>query len=209
MGRYMDFYNSIQSPIEQEGFIEKLLDCCDKKLNPKWLTLLYQIYGKTMHFQEGRKWQNPKGVDLLYSSVFNDWKNAMVTKLDYEWYMLYFDGKIDDNFDQIHRLVDILKKVPDAKTRQDIQLFKNGLDEESWKAYEKYSYDSFCNNTGDYLESEKITVFKDKRFDVEHRLYINVKGEDLHEFIYTFISICKKYQLPYSIKYYDPFFVKS
>ena len=160
--------------------------------------------GLTSVYQDSYEmYYNPEACNELYSTLFNSWKKQMITRTTKDWNKIIAEGTVEGD---IFELVEYLKTIPDVKTEKDAKNIIFWQEDERLKQLmSKYGCFSSSWNFGTYLESDRTTAFRDKKYKTEHRLYINVPGVYQHEFIRKFIDTCEEKNLPYYIKYYEDY----
>lgn len=189
----MELYNGIQNPLDQKNFMDDLLT-------------MYRDYGKMysafteFYKEDDTMFYNPSAAAKLYSTIYNNWKKRMTTRTITEWNRLIAEGKVEKD---IFELVEYLKKIPDETTEEARIKGRWSEDERLRELLRKYGCFTSSWNSGEYIRSVYTSGYQEEKEPTEHRLYINVPGIYLHEFMLEFIKECEKKGLPYYIKYYE------
>ena len=190
--KYIDFYNKIKDPISAEENIRRILEVYSNDSN--FSCNNYYHPEEEAHYDSSQ-------FDELYLGLYNRWKKIMLERSTEEWEELIKEGKVERD---IYDFIEILKKLPDIHNGRDVRRLGNSIEnEQESKLVKKYKPLSLSWNSGEYIESRPVSGFKDKKIEVEHRLYFNVSGEDQHRFVIAFIGECEKRGLPYYIKLFE------
>ena len=192
-----DIYNNSLNPIDDKATMEKLLEAYSN-LNG------HSFYSKLVDFTVKDKIHGRYNVyysDKLFSTLFNKWKNSIVSMTRPEFIDLYLNGSYGQDLVVLRKF---LKTVEDVKTQKEANeiMYHKYDDEVLNEAMDKYRYTAFGEGSGwEHINSRYLTAKKDKHPNIEHRLYLNTNSTDTHELLCYFIEKCDKYKIPYYYKF--------
>lgn len=194
--KYIDIYNHIIDPLEDEETYDKLAEAFGKQKPGRFYNELINV-NPTEY--SGYIMSSDKEDFDIY--IFNKWKNAITSLTSEEIKTLTKQGLLDD---QINTLKKYLETVSDVTTeeeykREHMRMFKEdeleaALDKYHWSSYGAYS--SWAHINSRYLNGQR-----NWDFPVEHRLYLNVSGVDVYKIINQFMKKCDENNLIYYFKF--------
>lgn len=193
----IDIYNNSLNPIDDKATMKKLLEAYSN-LNG------HSFYSKLVDFTVKDKIHGRYNVyysDKLFSTLFNKWKNSIVSMTRPEFIDLYLNGSYGQDLVVLRKF---LKTVEDVKTQKEANeiMYHKYDDEVLNEAMDKYRYTAFGEGSGwEHINSKYLTAKKDKHPNIEHRLYLNTNSTDTHELLCYFIEKCDKYKIPYYYKF--------
>lgn len=183
---HMNFYHSIKNPLDNNEILSIIINSYDKDDKRGGL---YQTLTHTYTNQKQFKGKIITSArDNVYASLFNKWKHNI----------LRLDKENKFNIDSRYKtLANKLSNIEDIKT---------------YKEYMRCLTDDFiCDNCfnsigmfsgWEHFASKYIEVGSSRRLNkLDHRLYINLEGFVLYDFINTFLMKCYEKKLPYYFKF--------
>ena len=138
--KYMDIYEKIKNPLEDEKVIEELLDAY---VDPAFFyTALTNRYSK----DETRYYSISK-CDALYTLLFNTWKKEMLSISRSSYEQAIRNGLYQKD---VYKVLELLRKTPDVSTQQEATqiLTKQYSDKELTAAMQKYRWDNIGLESG-------------------------------------------------------------
>lgn len=106
--KYLNFYNRIQNPLDEEKVLEELISAYSEGHG------FYSELTKRNSKNKPRRY-NPPDCDDLHAFLFNTWKKEMLS-ITREQYEQAIKDKLYDN--DIFKFVRYLSTVPDVKTKK-------------------------------------------------------------------------------------------
>ena len=191
--KYLNFYNRIQNPLDDEKVLEELISAYSEGHG------FYSELTKRNSKNKPRRY-NPSACDDLHAFLFNTWKKEMLS-ITREQYEQAIKDKLYDN--DIFKFVRYLSTVPDVKTKKEAtqileQQFK---DKELGDAMEKYRWDAIdLYGSWTHIHSRYVHAKKVKSNPIEHRLYLNMAPTDVHTMSKIFLEKCIAKRIPYYFK---------
>ena len=198
--KYIDIYNNISNPLDDEGILDELSEAYANK-QFKLGGFYGSLVGTTEKEYVGK--YNPDESDKFYATVFNKWKNGIVSLTKEEFESLKARKSYDD---RLIKLRNYLKTVPDVTTEEEATEIMNQRfeDEDLNSAMEDYRWDSISMGTGwTHVKSRYLNGKRGNSFPVTHRLYLNVEPVDVHKLATELIKKCDEYNVPYYFKFDD------
>ncbi len=195
---YIDIYNNISNPLEDESVLDVLSEVYANRQFK--LGGFYGSLVETTDKEYVGKY-NPDESNKFYAIAFNKWKNAIVNLTKEEFENLKSRKSYDD---RLIKLRNYLKTVPDVTTKKEASKIMNQSfqDEDLNSAMEDYRWDSTSFLTGWlHVKSRYLNAKKGKDFAISHRLYLNIEPVDVHKIANKLIKKCDEYNIPYYFKF--------
>ena len=135
--KYMDIYNGVTNPLDED----RVLDILAQAYSQRHFGLggfYSQLVTTTEKEYKGR--YNPEEYNKFYATVFNKWKNGIVSLTKEEFEELKARKSYDD---RLIKLRNYLKTVPDVKTEEEARKIMNQdfNDDDLNNAMEDYRWD--------------------------------------------------------------------
>lgn len=197
--KLMEFYDSINNPIDDDQVIEELIACYANR--SKGVGGFYGQITETVDKKTGVNYKDD--VDKFHSMMFNKWKNRIVSMTDESLKRAYGDVRYNK---YISKLKDYLKTIPDVSTKEEANkiLYSKKDDSDLEEAFSRFSWSSVGFSTGWIFAISCYTNPNEiLSFNVEHRLYINTESLDTYKFANLFIEKCDEHKMPYYFKFDD------
>ena len=138
-----------------------------------------------------------KNNNDLYVYLFNLWKNNLLS-------ISYDDvksGKYDITY-EIMPVINYLKRIPDAKSKEDVDRYLNPKDNEVRLFINKYSFDSGFYSFWHKIDSKGLTAIN-SNLNIDSFLTLNIKRYDVPKFSKLFTTLCLEQNIPFSYRYND------
>lgn len=136
-----------------------------------------------------------KNNNDLYVYLFNTWKNNLLN-ISYEDVK---SGKYDVTF-EIMPVINYLRRIPDAKSIDDVVKYLNPKDNEVKLFLSKYSFVSNMDSFWPTIESKGLTAVNNN-LSMDGFLTLNIKRYDVPKFSKIFTRMCLEQNIPFSYKF--------
>lgn len=136
-----------------------------------------------------------KNNNDLYVYLFNTWKNNLLN-ISYEDVK---SEKYDVTF-EIMPVINYLKRIPDAKSIDDVVKYLNPKDNEVKLFLSKYSFVSNMDSFWPIFESKGLTAVNNN-LSADGFLTLNIKRYDVPKFSKIFTRVCLEQNIPFSYKF--------
>lgn len=202
MGKLMDIYQNVQSPIEDLGNLKRIIQIYSNSAKEG-----YNFYSELVQTTE-KKYANQyiqENSDALMSGIFNIWKNNIIN-MTLDEYKIFYDGKGNFSDRDFCALKKYLSTIDDVKTSEEVenimQIGHNNTELDN--AIKKYTFEVKQGSLFDkwnYIDSKKLV--QRATTPIQHRLYLNIERPYIELVLAPFLVEVDKRNLEYTIKYSD------
>ena len=185
-------YNNIKNPLDNPNVMSDIIDAYSKSANLE--TALLRVNSEQKEVKN-----NQEEVDKLHSTLFNSWKNSILTLKPNEIKTAISRGIYDKS---IYKLYDFLRVTPNVSTASEATkiLTADYNDPELLQAVEKYRWNNTSTFKETIINAKDVYAQKFPSQKPEHILYINSANYDTHRLANAFIEKCTNMNLPYYFK---------
>ena len=194
MGYYEDLYNSMSNPLDNDQFLDYLIDCYSDSKN---------IYNSITRFNLSQKQYHkgeyyPAKRDAFWVKMFNIWKSSVLSLSDKQ--ISYAQQNNPGYYGRLVELINYLKSMPEVKTADEFWALAN--DENN--LISRYGFQTLGEYSSWYhIDSAELSFHKHRRPPVEHRLYINGESIDTFDIASLFTDKCMEVGIPFYYKFDD------
>ena len=194
MGYYENLYNSISNPLDNDDFLDYIVDCySDGKTIYNSITK-YNLSQKQYHNGE----YYPEKRDAFWVKMFNIWKNSVLSLTESQ--IRYAKQANPDYYNKIDELVYYLKNMPEIRTAQEFWALAN----DDNNLISRYGFQTLGQySSWNHIDSAELSFYRHRRPPVEHRLYINSESTDTEDIASLFTDKCMERGIPFYYKFDD------
>ena len=137
--------------------------------------------------------------DKYYSSIFNEWKKAVIDMPQSHYVKMVAAKKFGEDF---RAMREVLKKTKDMHTKQEVLDFLYKFNtKETIEALEKYNPFDQAGMSWTYITNRYVDARQSVGFPVQHRLYLNIDGSYVHKVANYLRSYAKHNGISYEFKF--------
>lgn len=178
MNQFLGLYKNCKNPLYEDDIMAEIVLAYTKE---------HYLYDELVKIGAENKEQTEypaKDRDLLYSVLFNLWKQNVINM-----------ESDTEKVPYLEKLKKRLKKQPDIHTYKEFcEISRNN------PFIANYSI-VYPDKDWVYLSSKNINATREKDLNPQFRLYINADARDLYKLVSIFIYRCYKKGLPYDLKF--------
>jgi len=190
----MDFYHQIPNPLDNDDIFMSIIDayCSDKSF---YNAITRTITKKTPNKITGR--YTRADADSFYTLLFDCWKKNIIDS--YQKNLVTPENRSD-----CYRTIQVLKNF-NPTTRGEVENFFLGRTIKDLKVkdfVERTRWNRCGEFSGwDHIDSSYIFLGRQKRYPIEHRLYINCDSTSLYRLMTKFVQKCLTKKLRFYFKF--------
>ena len=193
MGYYEYLYNNISNPLDNDDFLDYIIDCYSK--NNSIYNSVTEFYLSQKKYHNGEYYPNKR--DAYWVKMFNIWKANVLAVSD------SITSSNTYNSQHYHSEVDLanyLRNLPEIKTADEFWALAN--DENNLIG--KYGFQTLGQYTPwHHIDSAKVCFDRHQRPPIEHRLYLNSESTDTFDIASLFTDKCIERGIPFYYKFDD------
>ena len=193
MGYYEDLYNNISNPLDNDDFLDYIIDCYSDNKSIYNSITKYHLSQKKYHNGE----YYPAKKDAYWVKLFNIWKANVLVVSDNITSSPTYNPK---HYHSEVALANYLRSLPEIRTADEFWALAN--DENNLIG--KYGFQTIGQYTPWYhIDSAKLCFDRHRRPPIEHRLYLNSESVDTFDIATLFTDKCMERGIPFYYKFDD------
>lgn len=186
MGYYEDLYNNISNPLDDDAFLDYIIDCYSDNRSIYNSITKYHLSQKKYHNGE----YYPAKKDAYWVKLFNIWKNSVLS--------LSNNNRVHNG--ELGELINYLRNMPEVKTADEFWALAN--DENN--LISRYGFQTLGEYSSWYhIDSSELSFHTHSRPPIEHRLYLNSESIDTFDIATLFTDKCMQRGIPFYYKFDD------
>lgn len=193
----IELYNNIENPIDNSEVIKKIIAAYKNS----YYNSLYSelIKEKEEQIEDQKQEIDSTDADIFYVMLFNKWKNNIITLSEREILNLDYVNIYPE--EDIKRVIEYLKTIPDLSTKKEIEETLSSEDEKLNKSFERCNLLAFRDKSSHiYVSSEELTGYRNRESNNDHRLYLNLQLQDIFKIGRYILEKCEERGLSYEYK---------
>ena len=193
MGYYEDLYNSIANPLDNDAFLDYIIDCYSDNKSIYSSVTKFNLSQKQYHRGE----YYPYKRDAYWVKMFNIWKANVLAVSDSITSSPTYNPK--QYFSEVD-LANYLRRLPEIRTADEFWALANDDD----NLIGKYGFQTVGQYTPWYhIDSAEVCFGRHRRPYIEHRLYLNTESTDTFDIASLFTDKCMERGIPFYYKFDD------
>ena len=193
MGYYEYLYNNISNPLDNDAFLDYIIDCYSNNDGIYNSVTKFNLSQKQYHRGE----YYPDKRDAYWVKMFNIWKANVLAVSDSITSSTTYNPK--HYYSEVD-LANYLRSLPEIRTADEFWALAN--DENN--LISKYGFQTLGQYTPwHHIDSAKVCFDRHQRPHIEHRLYINSESTDTFDIASLFTDKCMARGIPFYYKFDD------
>ncbi|MBR2711393.1 MAG: hypothetical protein IKE89_02875 [Bacilli bacterium] len=193
MGYYGNLYNSISNPLDNDAFLDYIIDCYSNNNDIYNSATKFNLSQKQYHRGE----YYPDKRDAYWVKMFNIWKANVLAVSDSITSSTNYNPK--HYYSEVD-LANYLRSLPEIRTADEFWALAN--DDNNLIGI--YGFQTLGQYTPwHYISSSKLCFGRHQSPHVEHRLYINCECTDTFDIASLFTDKCMERGIPFYYKFDD------
>ena len=194
MGYYGNLYNSISNPLDNDAFLDYIIDCYSNNKSIYNSITRYHLSQKKYHNGE----YYPAKKDAYWVKMFNIWKNSVLSLNRNQ--INYATTNNPGYYGDLGKLINYLRNMPEVKTADEFWALAN----DDNNLISRYGFQTLGEfSSWHHIDSSELSFHTHRRPPIEHRLYLNSESVDTFDIASLFTDKCMERGIPFYYKFDD------
>ena len=194
MGYYGNLYNSISNPLDNDAFLDYIIDCYSNNKSIYNSITRYHLSQKKYHNGE----YYPAKKDAYWVKMFNIWKNSVLSLNRNQ--INYATTNNPGYYGDLGKLINYLRNMPEVKTADEFWALAN----DDNNLISRYGFQTLGEfSSWHHIDSSELSFHTHRRPPIEHRLYLNSESVDTFDIATLFTDKCMARGIPFYYKFDD------